>query len=140
MGDGGTSDERCIFCEIAAGRAPAHIVYQDLSTVAFLDLFPYTRGHLLVIPKRHGARLTDLPFDDQIALVRTLDEICHRIERLTSDYHVSLNAGAKAGQVVFHLHLHVIPRYTEENPFLGPGRVRLSDDDAKQLLRELAGS
>lgn len=140
MDDGEETAEGCIFCDIAARRAPAHILYEDASTVAFLDLFPYTRGHLLVIPKRHGARITDLPFEDQVALVRTLDEICRRIERLTSDYHVSLNAGAKAGQVVFHVHLHVIPRYTEENPFLGPGRVRLRDEDARELLRELAGS
>jgi len=138
MGSGPGSSAACIFCDIAEHRASAHIVYEDASTVAFLDLFPYTRGHLLVIPKRHGARITELPFDDQIALVRTLDEICRRVERLTSDYHVSLNAGAKAGQVVFHVHLHVIPRYTEENPFLGPGRNRLRDDDARELLRELS--
>jgi len=130
----------CIFCDIAARRSPAHIVYEDASTVAFLDLFPFTRGHLLVIPKRHAVRLTDLPSDDQVALVRTLDKICRRVERLAPDYHVSLNAGANAGQVVFHVHLHVIPRYGEANPFLGPGRTRLRDDDARELLRELSGS
>jgi len=138
MGDRAPEDRPCIFCEIAAHRAPAHILYEDGSTVAFLDLFPYTRGHLLVIPKRHAARLTDLPFDDQVALLRALDVICLRAERLTPDYNVSLNAGANAGQVVFHAHLHLIPRYDEGNPFLGPGRTRIKEDDARALLRELS--
>jgi len=138
MGDGTTGPTDCIFCEIAARRAPSYIVYEDASTVAFLDLFPFTRGHLLVIPKRHGARLTDIPFNDQMAMVRTLDEVCRRVERLTPDYNVALNAGAKAGQIVFHVHFHVIPRYGEANPFLGPGRARLSDGDARELVGELA--
>ncbi|MGP8077922.1 MAG: HIT family protein [Thermoplasmata archaeon] len=128
----------CVFCEIVARRIPAYIIYEDAATLAFLDLFPFTRGHLLVIPKRHGERLTDLPFDDQIALIRTLDELCRRSERLTPDYNVSLNAGASAGQVVFHAHFHVIPRYGESNPFHPRTRVRLPEDDAQALLRELS--
>jgi len=140
MGDGPSDGRGCVFCDIAARRIPAHIIFEDATTAAFLDLYPFTRGHLLVIPKRHGARLTDLPFDDQIALVRTLDEVCRRTERLTPDYNVSLNAGANAGQVVFHVHFHVIPRYGEANPFLEPERPRLRDDDARALVRELAGS
>ncbi len=130
----------CVFCEIVARRSPAYIVYEDDTTVAFLDIFPFTRGHLLVIPKRHGERLTDLPFDDQIALIRTLDEICRRAERLTSDYNVALNAGPNAGQIIFHVHFHVIPRYGEVNPFLGPHRTRLGDDEARELVRELSRS
>ena len=130
----------CVFCGIATHRSPAHIVFEDASTVAFLDLFPFTRGHLLVIPKRHAARITELAVEDQNALVRTLGEMCHRAERLTSDYHVSLNAGPRAGQVVFHVHFHLIPRYGEANPFLGPGRSRLRDEDARELLRELSAA
>ena len=137
MGEGAPAAADCIFCAIASHRAPGHIVFEDDTTVAFLDIFPFTRGHLLVIPRRHGPRLTDLPFDDQIALVRTLDLVCRRAERLTPDYNVSLNAGAAAGQIVFHVHFHVIPRYDEGNPFLGPGRTRLKDEDARELLREL---
>jgi histidine triad (HIT) family protein len=134
----GAGEAACVFCGIAAKRSPAFFVYENETTAAFLDIFPFTRGHLLVIPKRHGARLTDLPFDDQIALVRTLDEICRRVERLTSDYNVALNAGARAGQIVFHVHFHVIPRYGESNPFLTEGRARLRDDEARELVRELS--
>lgn len=128
----------CVFCAIAARRSPAYIIYEDATTMAFLDLFPFTRGHLLVIPKRHGARLTDLPFDDQAALIRTLDEMCRRSERLTPDYNLALNAGPAAGQIVFHVHFHIIPRYGEANPFHPRTRVRLDEAEASALIRELS--
>ena len=129
---------KCVFCEIVAGRAPSYKVYEDDTTLAFLDLFPFTRGHLLVIPKRHGARLTDFGSDDQAAVLRTLEKMCRRAERLTSDYNVTLNAGSKAGQIVFHLHFHLIPRYGESNPFHPPERVRLTDEEAKRVIAELS--
>ncbi len=138
MTDDPRGSDDCIFCAIVARRAPAHIFYEDEETVGFLDIFPFTRGHSLVIPKRHGARLTDLPFEHQISLVRSLDEVCRRIGRLSNDYNVALNAGARAGQIVFHVHFHVIPRYGEKNPFLGPHRDRLDDQDAAALVRELS--
>lgn len=134
----GQSGKHCVFCNIIARRAPAHIVYEDASTIAFLDIFPFTRGHLLVVPKRHGERLTDLPFEDQMALVRTLDELCRRMERLAPGYNLSLNAGATAGQVVFHVHFHLIPRYGEGNPFRISPRPPLAESDAKALLSELS--
>ncbi len=129
---------KCVFCDIVARRAPAWIVYEDSTTVAFLDIFPFTRGHLLVIPKRHGPRLTDIPFEDQMALVRTLDEVCRRAERLAPDYNVALNAGARAGQIVFHVHFHVIPRYGESNPFRAGHRPPLTEPEARAVVAELA--
>ncbi len=137
MSDGGTPAEPCVFCDITAHRSPGYIVFEDATTMAFLDIFPFTRGHLLVVPKRHGARLTDLPFADQTALVRTLDEVCRRAERLAPDYNIALNAGAAAGQIVFHVHFHVIPRYGESNPFVSRSRERLRDDDARALVDAL---
>jgi histidine triad (HIT) family protein len=132
------ADPDCVFCRIATGRAPAYVIHEDASTMAFLDLFPFTRGHSLVISKRHAPRLTDLPFEDQAALIRTLDEICRRAERLTSDYNVALNAGSRAGQIVFHVHFHVIPRYGEANPFHPPARTRIAEPDAHTLVGELS--
>jgi histidine triad (HIT) family protein len=134
----GEGRPRCVFCDIVARRAPAYIVYEDDSTLAFLDIFPFTRGHLLVVPKRHGARLTDIPWDDQMALIRTLDELCRRAERLAPDYNLALNAGARAGQMVFHVHFHIIPRYGEANPFRATSRPPLGETDAKALVAELS--
>ncbi len=137
-GSGAASADPCVFCDIVQRRSPAWVIYEDESTLAFLDIFPFTRGHLLVIPKRHGARLTDLPFEDQMALIRGLDEVCRRVERLTSDYNVALNAGAKAGQIVFHVHFHVIPRYGESNPFRATSRAPLAEPEARSLVAELS--
>lgn len=107
--------------------------------MAFLDIFPFTRGHLLVIPKRHGARVSDLPFEDQTAWIRSLGELCRRVEqRLAPDYNVSLNAGANAGQIVFHAHFHVIPRYSSANPFRGSSRAPLAETEARALVAELS--
>ncbi len=133
-----TATAKCVFCEIVAGRASAYRVYEDETTLAFLDLFPFTRGHLLVVPKRHGARLTDFGPDDLAAVLRTLEKMCRRAERLAPDYNVALNAGANAGQIVFHLHFHLIPRYGEPNPFHPRERVRLTDEEAKRVVAELS--
>ena len=114
-------------------------MYEDPDSLGFLDIFPFSGGHLLLIPKRHGARITDLPFDDQTALIRSLDEICRRVEqRLAPDYNVSLNAGANAGQIVFHAHFHVIPRYGSANPFRNSARPPLTETEARALVAELS--
>ena len=135
---GGDGAAGCVFCDIVARRRKAHVIYEDEGTLAFLDSHPFTRGHLLVVSKRHGARLTDLAWEDQMALIRTLDEMCRRAERLSPDYNLSLNAGANAGQVVFHVHFHIIPRYGEEYPFHVSPRPTLREDDARALVAELA--
>jgi histidine triad (HIT) family protein len=131
-------ETRCVFCDIVARRAPAHILYEDEATVAFLARYPVTRGHLLVIPKRHAPRLTDLSSGDQMAIVHTLDQLCRRAERLAPDYNLSLNAGASAGQVVFHVHFHIIPRYGRANPYRSSDRPPLVESDAQALVAELA--
>jgi histidine triad (HIT) family protein len=131
-------DPGCVFCSIVEGRSPAYKVYEDANTVAFLDLFPFTRGHLLVVPRGHAPRLTDYSAEEQAALVRTLARMCERSERLTPDYNVAMNAGAKAGQIVFHVHFHVIPRYGESNPFHPSQRQRIRDDEARQVVAELS--
>ncbi len=128
----------CIFCEIAAHRAPGYVLYEDADTIAFLDLYPFTRGHFLVVPRRHGARLADLDEADRIALMHTVDRMCRRVGRLAPDYNLALNAGAAAGQIVFHVHFHVIPRYGEANPFHPRPRVALDPEDAGRVVATLA--
>lgn len=134
MKDGGGETPDCIFCDIIHHRAPSHAFYEDEEAVAFLDLFPFTRGHLLVVPKRHVDRLTDLPEEEYADFLRALANVCRRAERLSRHYNVALNQGTLAGQIVFHLHVHVIPRYGEDNPFATHPRARLQDSDARALV------
>jgi histidine triad (HIT) family protein len=128
----------CVFCDIAARRSPAHRVYEDADSMAFLDLFPFTRGHLLVVPKQHVDRLVDLPPSEYAGLMGALAAACRRVERLTPHYNIASNQGELAGQIVFHLHFHVIPRYGGPNPFHDKPRGRLDDGEAQELLGALA--
>lgn len=127
----------CTFCEIVAGRAPAHKIYEDQDTLAFLDLFPISRGHTLVIPKRHADRLTDLREEEYGDLFRTLVAVCRKTERLSKDYNVAVNQGKLAGQIVFHLHFHIIPRYDTPGPFATTPRTRIHDEEARTVLAAL---
>ncbi|HYK93349.1 MAG TPA: HIT family protein [Thermoplasmata archaeon] len=133
----GPDPPACIFCDIIHRRSPAFIFYEDDTTLAFLDLFPFTRGHALVVPKIHVDRLTELPADRYVGFLTGLAAVCRRMERLSTHYNVALNQGSLAGQIVFHLHFHIIPRYSAENPFRTPSRDRLRDADAQALVAQL---
>jgi histidine triad (HIT) family protein len=138
MTPSGDSEPGCIFCEIVHGRIPSHKVYEDDSTIAFLDAFPHTRGHLLVVPKRHMERITDIAESEYTDFMGAIAHVCRKVDRLSRHYHVSVNQGSLAGQVVFHLHVHIIPRYGEENPFAVHPRPKLEEADARALVGTLA--
>lgn len=108
---GGVND--CVFCRIAAGQAPATKVYEDETLCAFLDIRPITRGHTLIIPKRHASELADLDADSGAHIFRAGHRLALAIRRsdLAADgANLVLNDGTAAFQTVAHVHLHVIPR------------------------------
>ena len=107
------SERDCIFCAIVAGEAPARIVHDDERTLAFLDLFPITRGHALVVPKRHCENVLDAPADDWAAVTRSAQLLAAAAMRAYEADGLNLlqTNGAAAMQTVFHLHVHVLPRY-----------------------------
>jgi histidine triad (HIT) family protein len=112
-------DANCIFCKIISGELPSRRIYEDDRAVAFLDIGAWHRGHALVVPKRH--------VPDMLTGPGTLPEIAPAIDavarlltqRLAADgINVLSSSGEAAGQEVFHLHVHVVPRYADE-PGLG---------------------
>jgi len=115
------SDPDCIFCKIIAGDLPGQIVDQDEDTVAFMDVAPATRGHSLVVPRRHVRNLLEIGDQDLAATMRTARRLAGRMtERLGADGVNLINScGAAAWQSVFHFHIHVIPRY-EDDPMRLP--------------------
>ncbi len=110
----GESD--CIFCKIIAGDLPGQIVDQDERTVAFMDINPATRGHALVVPRRHARNLLEIEPDELAAVSLAAQRLARRItERLEPEGVNLLNScGAAAWQTVFHFHVHVIPRYAHD--------------------------
>ncbi|MBI2028850.1 HIT family protein [Candidatus Gottesmanbacteria bacterium] len=105
----------CIFCDIAGGEKSGYIVYNDNQTMAILDIFPAVEGHLMVIPKKHGETVLDYSKDE---LGVTMEVVKKIIKALTKTYYtkvftVGINHAEKLG--VPHLHVHIIPRYEDDN-------------------------
>jgi histidine triad (HIT) family protein len=107
------ADPDCLFCRIVAGELPATRVDEDERTIAFMDINPATRGHVLVVPRDHSRDLLAVGDEDLAAVARMGRRIAGRqTERLGADGVNLLNScGRAAWQTVFHFHLHVIPRY-----------------------------
>ena len=101
-----------IFTQIIQGKLPCEKIFETDSEISFLDIMPSSIGHTLVIPKLEVIRLEDLPQSQAIALICTLQRVAKAISLAFNkiDYNIVLNNGPNAGQVVDHLHFHVIPR------------------------------
>jgi histidine triad (HIT) family protein len=104
-----------IFSRIAAGEIPCHRVYEDEHVIAFLDIAPVSRGHVLVVPKEERERLHELSPESAAALGRALQRVAAAVVRATgaADYNVLQNNGAAAHQAVMHVHFHVIPKHAD---------------------------
>jgi len=110
------TDPDCLFCKIVADELPATRVYEDDRTVAFMDINPGTRGHLLVVPRAHSRDVLAIEASDLAAVVHTGRRMASlQVEQLGAAGVNLLNScGAAAWQTVFHFHLHVIPRYADD--------------------------
>jgi histidine triad (HIT) family protein len=124
------SDPDCIFCKIIAGELPGQIIDEDERTVAFLDISPATRGHALVVPRKHSRNLLEIEREDLEATIVAVQRLARRVhERLGPDGVNLLNScGRAAWQTVFHFHVHVIPRY-EGDPLRLPWVPAEGDPD-----------
>jgi histidine triad (HIT) family protein len=133
----------CLFCRLVAGDEEVSVVHEAERTVVFMDIQPVVRGHMLVVPRVHAAYLADLDSDDGAAVFRSAQLAANAL-RATSlrceGVNLFLADGEAAGQEVFHVHLHVIPRY-EDDGFglrLPPDhsiRPRAELDEAAEALR-----
>jgi histidine triad (HIT) family protein len=135
------SDPDCIFCKIIAGELPGTIVDSDERTVSFMDINPATRGHALVVPRDHARDLLTIDPDDLAACAVAAKRLAARQQEvLDADGINLLNAcGAPAWQTVFHFHIHVIPRFTDDPlrlPWVpGPGDMDEIKATGEQLQR-----
>lgn len=130
------NDTHCIFCKIIAGEIPCDKVYEDEQTIAFLDIKPVNPGHTLIIPKEHHPNITETPDEILGALMSTTRKIAHAFPTVlgTEHYNLEVNTGAIAGQVVFHTHIHIIPRHQNDGLELWHGKPY--EDGQSQLLAE----
>jgi diadenosine tetraphosphate (Ap4A) HIT family hydrolase len=131
----------CVFCAIVAGEAPALKIYEDNDYLAILDIRPFTRGHTLVIPKRHTIDLTDTPPEtlaDMVAIGQRIARAARSTE-LADATNIAINDGRAAFQTVLHIHLHVLPRHNGDKLTVAKGMLLRRDPDREataQILRE----
>lgn len=144
----------CIFCDIVAGRLPAVTLYEDDKVMAFMDIFPLRRGHVLVIPRQHHRQLHELDSELRAHLLDTATRVTQAIYRSAlapAAVHYNVNDGPAAHQTVPHVHLHILPRYRGDNGsfllrllrkpadlLLGPTAQATLEKDAQEIRRQLA--
>ena len=133
-----------VFAKILRGDIPCHRVYEDDDVLAFLDINPLARGHILVIPKEPAGTLDELSDDAAAALGRVLPRIARAVLAVTGAraYNVLQNNGAEAHQAVFHVHFHIIPKL-DDGTGLGigwkPGQLVDGEGLARQIAAKVGG-
>ncbi|HEY9574435.1 MAG TPA: HIT family protein [Lachnospiraceae bacterium] len=129
----------CIFCKIANGEIPSATIYEDENFRVFLDLGPATKGHALLVPKSHGADIYEL--SDEI-LAKTMVLAKKIILAMTpilgcDGYNVVQNNKEAAGQTVSHFHMHLIPRYENDNAGITWTPGILSEEEKEEILSKI---
>lgn len=133
----------CIFCKIVAGTIPARIISQSDKSLAFLDAFPLTSGHSLVIPKKHYEKVQQMPLDENSDLFRLVQKVTEKIETLTDAELIAVHNGKESGQEIPHVHVHIIPRSARDGAgavhSMFRNRPKLSDKEFDDILTKIKG-
>ncbi len=109
--------EGCVFCKIAAGEIPSKTVYEDDDFRAILDISPASKGHVIILPKNHADNIFEISDEDASGIMLVAKKIASKVKNVFGCDGVNIlqNNGEAAGQTVFHFHVHVIPRYENDN-------------------------
>jgi len=128
--------ENCIFCKIASGEIPSATLYEDEDFRVILDLGPATKGHSLILPKKHAANISEMPDELLGRAMSVAKKVAIAMkEGLSCDgVNVVQNNGEAAGQTVFHFHMHIIPRYKGDNAGVSWKPGKLTDEVKEEVL------
>jgi|SRR5271168_2974773 len=131
-------DSNCIFCKIIDGSIPADKVYEDEHTLAFLDIRPTNVGHTLVIPKDHFENIYTTPDETLCRLMISVRKIALAVKNAVDaeGINISMNNERPAGQLVFHTHIHIIPRF-ETDGFKSWGHTEYKDGEAEKVAEDI---
>jgi len=134
----------CIFCKIANKEIPSKIITETKKSIAFLDAFPLSRGHTLVIPKCHYEKVQDMTDMDNADLFNTVHKVISKVDKLTGATLLAIHNGKDSGQEIPHVHVHLIPRQLSDQ--IGPvhsmfkDRPKLSDEELDELSAKIKSS
>ena len=134
----------CIFCKIAKKEISSKIIAETKKSIAFLDAFPLSRGHTLVIPKCHYEKVQDMTDMDSTDLFNTVYKVISKVDKLTGATLLAIHNGKDSGQEIPHVHVHLIPRQSSDQA--GPvhsmfkDRPKLSDEELDELYAKIKSS
>ncbi len=133
-------DRNCLFCKIIQNEVPAHKIYEDKSTLSFLDIKPLAIGHALVIPKVHKSLVQELSSEEASELFRVTVYLSKKIhnETRTKSSTIGLNNGVDSGQEVPHIHIHIIPRSRRDGGSPIHSLIPNNPNTSQEELQELA--
>ena len=128
----------CIFCKIISKELPATIVYEDDDVLAFFDIRPINLGHSLIVPKEHNESLYDTSDDTLCKLIVRTKEVSVAIKRATNadGINLEMNNEKAAGQIVFHSHIHIVPRFEGDGLKHWPGKL-YSEGETKEVAKKI---
>jgi histidine triad (HIT) family protein len=128
----------CLFCRIVAGELPAHVVFENENVMAFLDIAPVNPGHTLVIPKKHYANMEEISEEDLCEVVKAVKKVGKSLkENLEVEgYNITENNDAASGQIIPHIHFHVIPRHSADGLNLWP-QGQYQNGEAEEILGKI---
>jgi len=131
--------EDCLFCKIISGEVPSYTLYEDKDVKVFLDIFPVSKGHSLIIPKKHYDQITDVPVEE-MDFLKKLPVISEKLKEVTgaTGLNVVQSNGSDAGQVVGHVHFHLIPRFPEDGVMKFPPQSELNEQTAKDIIERFS--
>lgn len=124
-------NKECIFCQIVEKKIPSKIVFEDQKNLAFLDIFPISEGHTIIIPKKHFQNMEDIPEGELINVFKIVKKLAILIHnKLEIDgYNILQNNYESAGQVINHFHIHIIPRNRDDQRF----KLKIPRNQATEL-------
>jgi len=131
----------CIFCKIISKEIPAKILHETNNSICFLDAFPLTKGHVLVIPKNHCEKIQDMNKDENNDLFSLVHLMMSKVDSITGSTLVAIHNGKEAGQDIPHLHVHLVPRDSSDTG--GPihsmfdSTLKLTDSETEKYFNLL---
>ena len=130
----------CLFCKIVAGEIPAERVYEDDTVFAFLDIHPVNIGHTLVIPKAHSTNLYDIPDDTLAHTMVILKNLSIAVKEAVSadGINIEMNNEPVAGQIIFHTHLHIVPRFSGDGFTHWHGARDYREGEASEIAQKIS--
>ena len=131
--------EDCVFCKIINGSLPCYKIYENEHILAFLDINPVNKGHTLIIPKEHYERLEEVPDDLLKELIIAIKKIGKAVIKGVGAeaFNLGLNNGKDAGQLIMHVHFHIMPRFKNDGLKLWPGK-KYEEGEAEKIREEIS--